>query len=172
METWMPIFVGVVALAVVIQTIILAVMAAVVSKTAKRVEEIAGEVHGRVNPILSRIQILVEESQPRINAVIADAAEISSLAREQAQRVDRVMTESLERLRLQMLHLDQMVTGAMESVEDAGTKVRRTVWAPVRSVTAVVRGIQTGLDFYRGNRRRADGEPVGVGDQQDDDLFI
>jgi hypothetical protein len=70
------------------------------------------------------------------------------------------------------LHLDQMVTGAMESVEDAGTKVRRTVWAPVRSVTAVVRGIQTGLDFYRGNRRRADGAPVGVGDQQDDDLFI
>jgi len=89
METWMPIFVGVVALAVVIQTIILAVMAVVVSKTAKRVEEIAGEVHGRVNPILSRIQILVEESQPRINAVIADAAEISNLAREQAQRVDR-----------------------------------------------------------------------------------
>ena len=136
METWMPIFVGVVALAVVIQTIILAVMAVVVSKTAKRMEEIAGEVHGRVNPILSRIQILVEESQPRINAVIADAAEISNLAREQAQRVDRVMSESLERLRLQMLHLDQMVTGAMESVEDAGTKVKRTVWAPGRSVTA------------------------------------
>jgi hypothetical protein len=65
-----------------------------------------------------------------------------------------------------------MVTGAMESVEDAGTKVKRTVWAPVRSVTAVVRGIQTGLDFYRGNRRRGDGAPVGVGDQQDDDLFI
>ena len=178
---WKPgclIFVGVVALAVVIQTIILAVMAVVVSKTAKREEEIAGDVHGRVNPIFSRIQILVEESQPRINAVIADAAEISHLARGQAQRVDRVMSESLERLRLQMLHLDQLVTGAMESVEDAGTKVKRTVWAPVRSVTAVVRGIQTGSRFLpwepppRGWRTGRCWRPAGRRSRSSSDFFI
>jgi hypothetical protein len=167
METWMPIFVGVIAAAVIVQTIALVVMSVAIVKVGKRIEEISGDLRGRINPILSRIHSIVEETQPRIAGVMADAAEMTHLARSQAQRIDHIVAESLERLRLQLLHIDQMVTGALEAVEETGTKVKRTVWAPVRSVTAVVRGIQTGLEFYRGNRRRADG-PSG----EDDNLFI
>jgi len=167
METWMPIFVGVIAAGVIVQTIALVVMSVAIVKVGKRIEEISGDLRGRINPILSRIHNIVEETQPRIAGVMADAAEMTHLARSQAQRIDRIVGESLERLRLQLLHIDQMVTGALEAVEETGTKVKRTVWAPVRSVTAVVRGIQTGLEFYRGNRRRADG-PAG----EDDNLFI
>lgn len=168
METWMPIFVGVIAVAVIIQTIALVVISVAITKVGKRIEEISGDMRGRINPILSRILSIVEETQPRIAGVMADAAEMTHLARSQAQRIDRIVAESLERLRLQLLHLDQMVTGALEAVEETGTKVKQTVWAPVRSVTAVMRGIQTGLEFYRGNRRRADGAPG----EQDDNLFI
>lgn len=168
METWMPIFVGIIALAVVVQTIMLIAIAAVLMKFGKQMKQIADDLHGRVNPILSRIHAIVEDTQPRIASVVADAAEMTHMARSQAQRIDRMVAESLERLRLQLLHIDELVTGTLESVQETGNKVKQTVWAPVRSVTAVMRGIQTGYEFYRGNRRRTDGQ----GESADDNLFI
>jgi hypothetical protein len=168
MEMWMPIFVGVIALAVVVQTIMLIVIGVVVMKLGVQMKQIADDIHGRINPILSRIQSIVEESQPRITGVIADAAEMTRMARAQAQRVDQMVADSLERLRLQLLHVDELVTGALEAVQETGNKVKQTIWAPVRSVNAVMRGIQTGFEFYRGNRRRADGSNESV----DENLFI
>jgi hypothetical protein len=70
---------------------------------------------------------------------------------------------------MQLIHADQILTGVLETVEDTGMKLRRTVWGPVQSVAAVVRGIQTGLEFYRGRRRPTDGAPA---EQQDEGLFI
>ena len=90
------------------------------------------------------------------------------MARAQAQNADRFMSDGMDRMRSQLNHVDQILTGTLETVEDTGTKIKRTVMAPVRSVSAVLRGIQTGLDFYRGRNRHVD----GFGEQQDDSLFI
>jgi hypothetical protein len=122
----------------------------------------------RINPVISRLQMLVEEAQPRISSMISDAAEITHVARGQVQRVDRMVTEAVDRLRMQLVHADQILTGAMETVEETGARIRSSVWRPVQSVTALVRGIQTGLEFYRGRRRQAD----GPNEQQDEELFI
>ena len=80
-----------------------------------------------------------------------------------------MLTESLDRLRMQLIHADQILTGVLETVEETGTKLRRTVWGPVQSVAAVVRGIQTGVEFYRGRRRAPEAQPT---EQQDEGLFI
>ena len=168
METWMPIFVGVIALAVVVQTLILIGLLVGMLKMAKQVKQITDDVQGRINPIISRIHTIVEDSQPRIAGVMAEAAEMTHMARTQAQRIDQIVADSLERLRVQLLHIDEMVTGGLNAVQETGTKVKQTVWAPVRSVTAVMRGIQTGFEFYRGNRRRGE----GTGEPVDENLFI
>ena len=42
---------------------------------------------------------------------MGDTAEITRLARGQAQKVDRVFTEALERLRIQVIRADQILTG-------------------------------------------------------------
>ena len=75
----------------------------------------------------------------------------------------------LDRLRMQLIHADQILTGVLETVEDTGMKLRRTVWGPVQSVAAVVRGIQTGVEFYRGRRRAPEAQPT---ETQDEGLFI
>jgi hypothetical protein len=122
----------------------------------------------RINPVISRLQLLVEEAQPRISSMISDAAEMTHVARSQVQRVDRMVTEAVDRLRMQLVHADQILTGAMEAVEETGTRLRSSVWRPVQSVSALVRGIQTGLEFYRGRRRPAN----APSEQQDEGLFI
>jgi hypothetical protein len=45
------------------------------------------------------------------------------------------------------------------------------VLGPVQSATAVIRGIQTGLEFFR-SRRRQRGDGRQTPDQSDENLFI
>jgi hypothetical protein len=171
MESWMPYFVIVTALAVVLQAVVLIALFLQLRRTAARVEQTVTELNARLSPILSRVQLLVEDVSPRISGIVADASELTRLARGQAQKVDRVLNEALERLRLQLIHVDQILTGTMEAVEEAGSRLRQTVWGPVVKATALVRGIQTGLEFFRSIReKRETGEPPS--EQQDEGMFI
>ena len=169
MESWLPFFVMVTSLAVVIQAVALAAIYYHLRRQSRRIEQMAQELQARVSPILSRIQLLVEEVHPQISSMVADAAHITHLARTQVQHADRVVGEAIDRLRLQLVHTDQILTGALETVEEAGVHIRRAVLGPVQSVSALVRGIQTGLEFFRGNRRRSEAPQA---ETQDESLFI
>jgi len=168
MESWMAYLVAVIAAALVLQSIVLVGMFLAFRRATRSLEQIATDFQTRFTPILSRVQALLDDVQPRIATLVNDVAEVTRVARAQAQHADRVVSEALERIRLQLGHMDRILTGTLETVEDTGVKLKKTVLAPVRSVTAVVRGIQTGLEFYRGRRRQADGS----GEQQDESLFI
>src|SRR5271170_6826012 len=170
MESWMPFFVIVAAVAIVLQTAILAAMFFQVRRQGRRFEQIAEEFRSRALPILGRVQMLVEDAQPKISGMLSDATEITRVARTQVQRVDRVMVEAVDRLRLQLVHADQILTGALETIEDTGAKLRTTLWGPVQSVSALVRGIQVGLEFFRGMRMRR--PPESPAEQPDESLFI
>src|SRR6266853_1995557 len=153
MESWMPYFVVVTAVAVVLQAIVLVALFLQLRRTA------------------ARVQILVEDVSPRVSGIVADAAELTRLARGQAQKVDRILTETMERLRLQLIHVDQILTGAMEAVEEGGSRLRDPVWGPVGKASAIIRGIQTGLEFFRAARHgpQSSEQPA---EQQDEGMFI
>jgi len=171
MESWMPFFVIVTSIAVVLQAIVLIALFLQLRRTAARVEHVISDINTRLAPILSRVQILVEDVSPRISGIVADASDLTRMARGQAQKVDRILSETLERVRMQLIHIDQILTGAMETVEEAGARLKETVWGPVVKATAVIRGIQAGLEFFRTTRHRR--EPVEQPvEQQDEGMFI
>jgi hypothetical protein len=171
MESWMPFFVVVTAAAVVLQAVILIALFIQLRRTAARVEQSTVDLQARLTPILTRVEVLVEDLSPRISGIVADASEITRLTRGQAQRADRILSEALERLRLQVVHVDQIVTGTMEAVEEAGSKLRKTIWGPIIRATALVRGIQTGLEFFRAARQgREPAEPTS--DRRDEGMFV
>jgi hypothetical protein len=170
MQSWLPFFVIVASLSIILQTLILAAMFFQFRRQGRRVEQIAEEFRARVTPILGRVQVLVEDAQPKISSMLSDATEITRVARTQVQRVDRVMVEAVDRLRLQLVHADQILTGALETIEETGAQLRKTLWGPVQSVSALVRGIQVGLEFFRGGRMRR--PPESPAEQPDESLFI
>ena len=173
MTNWVPVFIVVTALAVVLQAAVMTAMYFLARRTTERVERTVSNMEARVEPILTRVQYLIEDAQPRISSAIADAAEITHLARSQAQKVDRVFTETLDRARMQLAHADQILTGALEAVEEAGSQIRRSVIGPMQTASAVIRGIQTGLEFFRSRRRRPHSEGPGASpDHPDENLFI
>src|SRR6202166_2621628 len=100
MESWMPFFVVVTGLAVVLQAIILIALFIQLRRTAARVEQTVADLNTKVTPLISRVQTLVDEVSPRITGIVADASEITRLTRGEAQKIDRIMSEALERLRM------------------------------------------------------------------------
>ena len=98
------------------------------------------------------------------------------LARGQAQKVDRVFTEAADRFRGQLMHMDHILTGALESMEEAGLRFKNSFWSPVQKASALLQGIKVGLDLLR-SRRRADGRPGHPRsdeprEPQEEELFI
>lgn len=175
MGNWIGVFVVVTALAVSLQAIVLIALFISLRRTATQVEKTVSDLNSKLTPLISRVQILVEDVSPRITGIVADASEITRLARGEAQKVDRILSEALERLRMQLIHADHILTGAMEALEEAGSRVRQTVWGPVMQATAVVRGVQAGIDFFRGSRQRRSRpiDPVeAAAEQQDEGMFI
>jgi hypothetical protein len=70
-----------------------------------------------------------------------------------------------------VIRADQILTGALEVVDEAGTKFRNTLWGPIRQASAVMKGIKVGLDMLRrqqNNKPESDADPVS----QDEELFI
>jgi len=174
MESWMPLFIVATAVAVVLQAVVLIALFIQLRRTAARVEQTVADLNTKLSPLISRVQILVEDVSPRITGIVVDASEIVRLARGEAQKVDRILSEALERLRMQLIHVDHILTGAMEAVEEAGSHLRQTVWGPVVKATALIRGIQAGIDFFRTVRqRRSPIDPVEASpEQQDEGMFI
>ena len=174
MESWMPLFVIVTAIAVVLQAVILIALFVQMRRTAAVVERTVSDLNTKITPLIARVQVVVEDISPRISGIVADAAEITRLARSEAQKADRILSEALERLRMQLIHVDHILTGAMEAVEEAGTHLRQTIWGPVVKATAMIRGVQAGIDFFRTARHRRG--PIdhveASAEQQDEGMFI
>jgi len=169
MDTWVQIFIVVAAVAIVIQAAMITALFLQMKRLSERLERFTGDLESRLTPILSRVQIFLEDTQPKISEMVADAAHVVYLARAQAQKVDRVFTEASDRLRGQLVRADRILTGAMEAMEDAGTKFTHSVWRPVQKVSALMQGIKVGIDLLRSRRaNRRPEEPL----EQEEELFI
>jgi uncharacterized protein YoxC len=172
MQVWLEFFSIVAAIALVVQVVILTMLFFQLRRTTENVNRLVGDLHTRVGPILTRAQILLDDTQPKISSMVNDASHIVYLARGQAQKIDRVFTDAADRLRGQLVHADRILTGTLEAVEDAGAKFSHSFWRPMQKASALVQGIKVGLDLLRSRRsrsRRSGDEPR---EQQEEELFI
>jgi uncharacterized protein YoxC len=170
MQFWMEFFSIIAAIALVVQVGILIGLFLQLKRTTESINRMVNDLHTRIGPILTRTQILLDDTQPKITALVDDASHVVYLARTQAQKIDKVFTEASDRLRGQLVRADRILTGTLEAVEDAGTQVRRSFLGPVQKASAVVQGIKVGLDFLRSRRSQKDSYEERM--ETEDELFI
>jgi ABC-type transporter Mla subunit MlaD len=169
MSGWIEAFIIIAAIAIVIQMAILLAMFVQLKASLEQFTRLANDLHARIDPILLRVTRILDDSEDRIASIMGDAAEITRIARGQAQKVDRVFTDAVERLRTQVIRADHILSGTLEVVEDAGTKVRKSFLGPIQQASALLKGLKVGLDFIRGQQRR---RPEPDSAPQDEELFI
>jgi len=173
MQFWLEFFSIVSAIALIVQVTILAALFFEAKRTMEKVNRTTDDLNARVGPLLTRVQLLLDDTQPKITSMVNDASHVVYLARGQAQKIDRVVTDATDRLRGQLVHADRILTSALEAVEDAGIQMRRSVLQPVKKASALLTGIKVGLDLLRSRRATsATVPPDEPSEQQEEELFI
>jgi hypothetical protein len=168
MQTWLTVFVVVAAVAIVIQMLLLFAFYLQFRRLGSVLTRISGTLELRLSPLLERVENMLQETEGQMHNIIDDTAEVVRIVKSNGQRFDRVLEDGADRLRLQIIRADRMVTGALEAVEDTGAELRQSVLEPVRTVVAFIRGVEAGVNFLRGRSRT----PERRRGAQDEGLFI
>jgi methyl-accepting chemotaxis protein len=168
-DTVLTAFVIVACLAIVLQAAILAAHFFAVKKTGDRMETMAKEVESRTLPLLDSARSILDDSAPRLNEITTNLSEITGTIKSQVTRLDATVSDLVDRSRLQIIRVDELVTRTMDKVEQTTDMVQTAVVSPVKQLTGIVQGISAGLGAYISRRRRAPGEAIGVDDEE---LFI
>jgi uncharacterized protein YoxC len=158
--------------AVVLQMLILAGMFFTVRKLSLHLKSVADEVKTQALPLLegtktlqADVKRIVETSAPKFELVLDNAAAISTTAHAGIGRMESTVNDLLDRARLQIIRADEMVTRAMDSVEDTTDKVAHSVTSPIKHASGIMQGISTGLGTYFSQKR-----PRNTGPS--DEMFI
>jgi methyl-accepting chemotaxis protein len=168
-------FIGLTALAILLQAGILFALFLTVRKTAAGMQALAVEVKTKTLPTVETAQALLVDLRPKVDQIVANVAEISHnaqhsshLVRAQMDRLDATMNDVLDRTRLHVIRADDIVNRTLDKVDDTTETIHRAVSAPMRQVGGLVQGISAGVEHFFGQRRRSR-ENMGV---PQDELFI
>jgi methyl-accepting chemotaxis protein len=169
-EQLLTAFVIIAALAIVIQAGILLFLFIGFKQTSQRVETIMRNVETKALPLLDSAKSILDENGPRLKEVTQNLSEATSTLKAQLTRVDSTLNDVLDRTRLQVIRVDDMVSRTMDKVEETTEIIQNTVVSPVRKLTGIMQGLSVGLGAYIQRRRKASLEAMTA--VEDDELFI
>jgi hypothetical protein len=168
METWAAVFIVIAAIAIVLQTVLLFAFYFLFRQMGIALNQAVTSVDTKLSPVLSRVQLLLDESHEDLQDIVHETAEVARAVRVNSRRFDRLLEEAADRLRAQIIHVDRLLTGAIEAVEETGDELRKSLVEPVRTATAFVKGVRAGVDFFRGRSRIAERRR----EAEDEGLFV
>jgi methyl-accepting chemotaxis protein len=144
------VFIGLVAVAMVVMAIALIVVAITASKAVKGMTETVDELKEKVLPLIDLAtemsktgQALLNDTAPKVKHItdtLVDAsdtlAETSRAARSAVQQFDTTITDINMRTQRQVARVDGMVTSALTATIDAAETVSRSLRGPAEKVAA------------------------------------
>jgi hypothetical protein len=155
------IFVGMVAIAMIVQAIAVIVIAVGAAKASKKGLEIAEELRTKMGPILDTTHGVLHDSAPKVKIITENLVETSHVVRSKAAEFDVTASELNARTRAQAARVDGMVTSVLNTTADVSDTLQRAVKVPVREFAGLVNGFKAGLDVLVGRAkefgRKADG---------------
>ncbi len=168
MDDKLTLFIAITSFAVVLQMLILLGIYIAVRKLSARMEALADRVEDttstlqvRVLPVIDNVKSIqqdvkafMETARPKVDLVLDNLSYISTTARGSVERIDTTVNDAVDRMRLQVIRGDEMLTRTMDRIEETSEKVQHTVMSPVRQVSGIVQAISTGVGAYFNQQKR------------------
>lgn len=149
----LTVFVGLTAIAVILQTAVLIALYVSSKKTGARLEVISREMEENVLPMVRQARALFEESAPKVHAAVDNLSAISTTLRQQSERLSATANNAVDRVRLQIVRADEMTTRALDRVEETTETIQHAVSTPVKQFSAVLTGVVAGLADFTAHRK-------------------
>ena len=139
-----------------------------IRKVPGQIESVRSDVKQRLDPLSQSALEIINNSREPLRTIPANVAEISQILRDRTSNADQVAAELLEKSRSQIVRVDRMVSDLVEKVETTADTVQKGVLGPIQEVSAVVKGVRSGLEFLFSRRRVTNVSEA----TQDEQLFI
>ena len=139
-----------------------------IRKVPGQIERVRSDFKQRLDPLAQAALEIVNNSREPLRTISANLAEISTILRDRTTNADQVAAELLDKSRAQILRVDRMVSDLVEKVETTASVVQKGVLGPIQEVSAVVKGVRSGLEFLFSRRRVTNVSEA----TQDEQLFI
>jgi len=140
---WTPVFLGIIAVSVLVMAAIQVGAVIAGARLAQRVNKLADQIQQEVRPLSAHLQ-----------TVAAEAARASTLAAQQVERADRLFADVSQR------------------VEETVTLMQEAVVQPARQGMAVMAGFKAVIATLRGLRQQPSRGKAVRPDDEEDSLFI
>jgi hypothetical protein len=134
----------------------------------RELQGVRADVKQRLDPLTQSVGEILANSREPVRAITTNLAEISRMLRDRTDHVDGMVADLVDKSRLQIIRVDQMVSDLVLKVETTADVVQRNVLAPIQEVSAVIKGVRSGLEFLFSRRR----VPSVSEATQDEQLFI
>jgi len=161
---------AVVAVAVLLQAIVLLAIFLAVRKAAQSTREQVEDLISSISPILSNTRELLVHVAPKIEDTIEDLAGVAHSLRTQTSDVQATATEVLTRLRRQSSRLDGMMSTVLDAVDHACVYVSDTVTRPMRQLSGVLASVKAVLESLRAAVPAPSAPPPHA--EGDKDMFV
>lgn len=148
-------FVGMVAVAMAVQAIVICVAAIGAIKFRNRLLAIAEETRLKAMPIIDSAQSIVHDLQPKIRTISENIAETSHVVRAKAHEFDSTISEVNQKARAQAERVDDMVSSVLDTTAGIASTAQNAVKIPVREFSGLMAGLKAGIDVLVGRGKRS-----------------
>ncbi|MEO6802742.1 MAG: hypothetical protein ABI197_05795 [Granulicella sp.] len=149
-------FVAMVAVAMVVQAIVVVVFAIGAMKSQKRLAAIAEEIRSKAVPVFDSAEALFKDTAPKFKVITDNLVETSHIVRAKAMEFDATLTDVNLKTRAQVGRLDSMVSTTLARTAAIADTIHQGIRVPVKQVAGLVAGLRAGLDVLV-NRARGFG---------------
>lgn len=142
-------FIGIAALALILQTIFVIVLVSAIRKAASSTLEELENLRSSVMPIIYNTREVVARVAPKIEEAADDLAALTHSLRVQTGDVQSAATEIIGRAQRVAGRVDEMASSVLDSVERAAEFVTGTVAKPVRQASGILASIRAIVESLR-----------------------
>jgi hypothetical protein len=156
----LEVFVGLVALAMMVQAIAVVIVAVGARKAQKDLMNEVAEIKGKLLPLMEKSHGLVTELGPKISNITANVEHISFVVREKVVEFEPTVSAANQTIKeanatardvnakahAQVIRVNGMVTSVLNATAEIGEKIHHGIRVPVREIEGIVGGVKAAVD--------------------------
>jgi len=158
------------SISVILQMVFLVAAFFRVRRISTNVDRLYQTFEERTNPLLVELRETAGDTRELLKTLQASAENfrgISASVKSQVEKVNDAIEDASARARNQIAKVDGVISDAVLRVEATTLIIQQSVLTPIREMSALIRGVSSGLQYLLGNKKNRVNEV-----HQDEELFI
>ncbi len=169
-DTYLLVFVGLLALAMLIQSIAVIGMFLTFRRLSARVEEVSSEVQRKIVPLsekMDHILVGLQSIVGNVEKIQGQFGYTGEIIQNRMMKIDGLLESATHSAQDQIVRIQDVMAVSTQRMEETFDMIQKGLVAPLSEVTALIRGVKVGLGvILRGGRSPAEHS------HQDEEMFI